>query len=135
MNLNQFSSMYHKRTPDAYARCKKCDRIYHSMYEKDHPRERKAYTTKIRVRQRDEIRQLKESTPCKDCGMKFAFYQMQFDHVDRSTKKFNVAALLNSARTTALKEEIAKCDIVCANCHAKRTFLRGRYINNRYAKK
>lgn len=47
---------------------------------------------------------------------------MQFDHV-RGSKASNVTGL-QGASVTALRAEIAKCDVVCANCHAIRTHER-----------
>jgi hypothetical protein len=61
--------------------------------------------------------------PCRDCGGTFKPHQMDFDHRDPSTKLFNVtgsrAMLVARDRLDA---ELAKCEIVCANCHAVRTY-------------
>lgn len=61
--------------------------------------------------------------PCDDCGVQHPPYVMQFDHRDPATKKFNISQAAQHSRADTL-EEIAKCDIVCANCHAVRTFER-----------
>ena len=67
------------------------------------------------------IRELKNNTPCKDCNKKFPYYIMHFDHL--KDKKFNIA--LNYHKSLEeLKNEIAKCELVCANCHAERTYQR-----------
>src|SRR5881409_2593894 len=61
--------------------------------------------------------------PCNDCGETFAPYVMQFDHRDPSTKKFwltSSRAILKNRQE--LIAEVEKCDIVCANCHAIRTY-------------
>jgi len=60
--------------------------------------------------------------PCQDCGGKFPVECMDFDHV-RGKKKRNVAQMKYAALTTLL-DEIAKCDVVCANCHRIRTMAR-----------
>lgn len=62
------------------------------------------------------------SKPCADCRKSFAPYQMDFDHRDPSTKAFQLTssrAMLTSR--DALAAEVAKCDVVCANCHRLRT--------------
>lgn len=47
---------------------------------------------------------------------------LQFDHRDPKTKEFEIAkALKGSISLERIKAEIAKCDIVCANCHLVRT--------------
>jgi hypothetical protein len=67
------------------------------------------------------IREAKDQ-PCADCGGKYPYYVMQFDHV-RGVKKFGIATALSRVGTASpsqLRDEIAKCDVVCANCHALR---------------
>jgi hypothetical protein len=61
--------------------------------------------------------------PCADCGNGYPPYVMQFDHV-RGTKKFNISHNAFWTSLRVVQEEIAKCDIVCANCHAERTHQR-----------
>lgn len=57
-----------------------------------------------------------------DCKQSFPYYVMDFDHRDPSKKEANVGSLRrDGASLEALKTEIAKCDIVCANCHRVRT--------------
>lgn len=65
-----------------------------------------------------------KSAPCADCNSSFPPKAMDFDHV-RGNKIANVSILVkDSARATAVLDEIAKCDLVCANCHRMRTFNR-----------
>lgn len=58
--------------------------------------------------------------PCLDCGGRFPLECMQFDHRPGETKLFNIGMRSTLARAR-LVAEIAKCDVVCANCHAIRT--------------
>jgi hypothetical protein len=60
-----------------------------------------------------------KNIPCMDCGVCYPPYVMQFDHRDPATKHRHVALIRGIA---ALKREIEKCDVVCANCHAERTW-------------
>lgn len=62
------------------------------------------------------IRDLKD-VPCMDCGGKFHYCQMDFDHV-RGEKTNNVAQINTSE---GILSESSKCDVVCANCHRTRT--------------
>lgn len=69
------------------------------------------------------IDQLKTENPCADCEGRFKACQMDFDHTN--DKKAGVARLLSSvASLETIKNEIAKCDLVCANCHRVRTQAR-----------
>lgn len=78
------------------------------------------------ARVRDEVRAYKEAQPCADCGQCYPHYVMDFDHI-RGEKKSNVADIVNrSASAAQVWDEIAKCEIVCANCHRLRTHRRRR---------
>lgn len=59
--------------------------------------------------------------PCMDCGIQYPPFVMDFDHRDPSTKKFHFQVAKNWKDTLT---EIAKCDLVCSNCHRVRTYLR-----------
>jgi hypothetical protein len=85
--------------------------------------ERKKRFSRIRTN-KEIIHQLKD-VPCMDCGIKYNSPSMHFDHRDPSIKVKNVSAMVGGS-TEDLLREIAKCDIVCANCHAERTWGKGR---------
>ncbi len=60
--------------------------------------------------------------PCMDCGGIFAPHVMDFDHRDPTTKSFGLASENVYLKSRAVLEaEVAKCDVVCANCHRIRT--------------
>lgn len=63
--------------------------------------------------------------PCADCNGSFPFYVMDFDHREGEVKLFDVSnGALRFGRAKVLAE-IAKCDVICANCHRIRTANRG----------
>ncbi len=65
-----------------------------------------------------------KAKPCHDCGQQFHFSAMDFDHV-RGDKQFNLAAPAGWVYDEILAE-VAKCDVVCSNCHRVRTFNRSK---------
>lgn len=73
--------------------------------------------------------------PCVDCGGTFPAVAMDFDHIEGR----KVASVSGMARGNAswkrVLAEIAKCDLVCANCHRVRTARRGDSVPRRYRKK
>ena len=88
-------------------------------------RNRDLEINRVRVRQDGMVEMLRDlrRVPCADCGQRFSPHQMDFDHRDPATKSFNVMtgrAMLMS--TKKVLSEVAKCDVVCANCHRARTF-------------
>lgn len=63
-----------------------------------------------------------KSSSCLDCGISYPSYVMDFDHRDPIDKDRNIAEAANRGWSIErLKIEIAKCDLVCANCHRIRT--------------
>lgn len=72
-----------------------------------------------------KIAEIKEASPCVDCGKKYPYYVMQFDHTG-TDKSMDVSKLVRCAGWVRVEAEIAKCDLVCANCHAVRTWSRSK---------
>lgn len=69
--------------------------------------------------------ELKESRPCADCNLFYPYYVMDFDHIDGTTKEFNISRMAaDSHNREKILEEIDKCDLVCSNCHRIRTHER-----------
>ena len=75
-----------------------------------------------KARLRALLRTLKEQ-PCADCGITYPYYVMDFDHVD-GDKEMTVSSIVNRGGTARLLAEVAKCEVVCANCHRIRTWSR-----------
>jgi hypothetical protein len=69
------------------------------------------------------IREHKERHPCMDCKEFYPYYVMDFDHV-RGKKHANVMELIPTLSKKKIDEEIAKCEVVCSNCHRIRTHMR-----------
>lgn len=84
---------------------------------------RKIWRAAIYARKSAAFRELKNH-PCIDCGGKFPSECMDFDHVRGD--KVSTVGLLVEDMTGKREAEIAKCDLVCANCHRIRTNLRRR---------
>ena len=64
------------------------------------------------------------AAPCADCRHRFPPCAMDFDHRDPTAKRSTVTRMIGRAGTARILEEVAKCDIVCANCHRLRTYRR-----------
>lgn len=83
------------------------------------------HRTSARRKTRKLTAEIKETTPCVDCGESYPYYVMQFDHIPGKEKLGCIATMVGkNAAWEKIKEEILKCDIVCANCHAERTYKR-----------
>lgn len=82
------------------------------------------YRNRNRVQRERKTQFIQEtkSVPCADCGVQHPPYVMEFDHV--GDDKLYCVTSMASESWSRLKAEIAKCEIVCANCHAVRTYER-----------
>lgn len=107
------------------SRCRACQKAWYKKYYNNNPKEKVRLLSK-NAEDRDRIRAFVRSAkdrPCFDCGIKYPYYVMQFDHVD-SNKEYNVSQMITCASIELVSKEIAKCEVVCANCHAERTHKR-----------
>jgi hypothetical protein len=75
-------------------------------------------------KRRAVIDEIKAHAGCKDCGRKdLPPCCYDFDHLDGSQKSFPVGVNMRRG-AGAILDEIAKCEVVCANCHRVRTVSR-----------
>ena len=55
---------------------------------------------------------------CVRCGYDACIAALQFHHKDCEEKDFNISHTIIK-RWSDLKEELDKCELLCANCHAE----------------
>lgn len=116
-------SYYYKKK----CRCEPCrasSRNYRRQYRKNRPDVRakeKAYTSLYMKKIKEFVRSQKEGKSCMDCGVVYPYFVLQYDHRGDDVKRFVIAA---AGSIASAKKEIAKCDLVCGNCHAIRTHNR-----------
>jgi hypothetical protein len=102
-----------------------CTRLSYKKYYYSNPKERErlvARNATTREVVREHIRNAKNK-PCTDCNVQYPYYVMQFDHIGED-KEHTIARLVNYTNLAMIDAEIAKCEVVCANCHAIRTWQR-----------
>jgi hypothetical protein len=71
---------------------------------------------------KSSINELKKSLSCAKCRDTRA-YVLDFHHIDKNEKDGTVARMAANASWDRLEKEIAKCIILCANCHREFHFL------------
>lgn len=90
--------------------CRSCQQRYQS--ERRAPRQ--AICDKVKM-----------DAGCMDCGLKPEYPQvLEFDHRPDERKSFDISDRMTSGTVEDLLAEIAKCDVVCANCHRVRTVIK-----------
>ena len=62
-----------------------------------------------------------KSHPCVDCGEDDPVV-LEFDHL--SEKLFDIGREIHNRGWQSILDEIEKCEVVCANCHRRRTARR-----------
>jgi hypothetical protein len=73
---------------------------------------------------RSYIQSIKMERGCTDCGYREHPEALEFDHLPGFVKEHRIAQLSAGAKREKIDAEIAKCEVVCANCHAVRTAKR-----------
>jgi hypothetical protein len=104
--------------------CKACRKAYDASYSARTLARRRQHRAE---RKREFVvwyEALKADRPCADCGGRFPPAAMQWDHLPGTEKIADVANLMRRLCKRRIVEEIAKCELVCANCHAVRTVNR-----------
>jgi len=76
----------------------------------------------------DFLKRYKLFCGCSVCGFKEHYAALQFNHTDPSKKKFTISKGYKSAGIKKLKEEMRKCEVLCANCHAMVTMKEGHHM-------
>ena len=108
--------------------CKTCRKAHRSERWANGSEKESNYAAKARrvERAREYIWSLFQKNSCADCGEANPVV-FEFDHT--GTDKFMSVAQMVSQNygLESIKREIAKCEIVCANCHKIRTSMRGNH--------
>ena len=116
---------YHLSTRDGRQLwCKDCRRAYDREYHRRNRARRLRQVKERRRRLAEWHNRLKSTTPCADCGGTFHPTAMTWDHLPGSEKVADVSNLIQGGRTLQAREEMGKCELVCANCHAVRSYER-----------
>jgi hypothetical protein len=103
-------------------KCNGCNRFY---ARQNYAKNKEKYTerTKKRNTEVDDFINSFKSKPCIDCGISYPPYVMDFDHLGDK-----VAGICTMRRRRmsleTIQQEIAKCELVCSNCHRVRTNTR-----------
>lgn len=101
--------------------CRKYSRAHYQANQAAYVARARAHNTKARQRNRAAIRQAKDNLSCFDCGVAYPHFVL--DLVARGSKKGNrIGALITSASVDRIARELAKFDLVCANCNRIRRY-------------
>ena len=102
---------------------------YHSKYNKEwykNPEnaaqkkaDAKIWRRKIIERNREFLKNYRETHPCEDCGESHIAC-LDFHHRDPKEKEIEVSIMVRKGMSLdRIMKEIEKCMVLCRNCHAK----------------
>lgn len=102
-------------------------KICHTSYWKKNYQENKEHILDQRKEYQKEwykfFNDLKDNKECVDCKNKFPYFVLQWDHLENKEFAISEGVRMTKMKSLILKE-IEKCELVCANCHAFRTYNR-----------
>ena len=105
--------------------CRPCSSAYHREHylanKQRYVDQARATRDALRLRRGDLILNYLRDHPCADCGEDDPVV-LEFDHL--RDKKFDISRGYIDVALDKLLAEIAKCEVVCANCHRRRTVAR-----------
>lgn len=106
--------------------CRSCVKTYNKTYYVNTPErndQRIAWKEKNIPLLQDYVWNYLLDNPCVDCGESDPIV-LEFDHLH--SKEFTIGNYIHKGgNLERLKDEIAKCDVRCANCHRRITAARG----------
>jgi len=120
--LSEFADNKEKNDGKQY-QCRQCQKKYRSDHYKKNKKKIIGQIKKRKIFIRDYVWSIKCKSSCADCGESDPVV-LEFDHL--GVKNFSIAlAATNGYSIEKINSEIEKCEIICANCHRRRTFSRG----------
>lgn len=104
--------------------CKACRYAYERSWSKKNKERSKQHKKNNREKRIKILKKIlcdAKNKPCVDCGIRYEQYVLDFDHVTKD-KKISISKMVNLAyNVDVFLSEMAKCELVCSNCHRVRT--------------
>ena len=116
---SEYNKAWRERNPEKY---KAINRNLHKKRYADPVKYKKLidYHRTVQQEVRTICRELKATTPCKDCKSYDEYYLMDFDHLEGTNNRSPASC----RSVPELRRELLKVDIVCVRCHRIRTHKR-----------
>ena len=89
----------------------------------------KQYNRERLQKKRDFVNDYKMERGCAQCGYNKHPVALELNHIDPTTKTYSIGRDLISISMKKLVEELAKCEVLCANCHQIHTYENGHHLS------
>lgn len=103
--------------------CRECNRGWHARNREHHNRMIHARNKRIRRESADRLLRYLMDHPCVDCGETDPVV-LEFDHLRDKQRDVSYMAGGAGMPWERILAEIEKCEVVCSNCHRRRTAMR-----------
>ncbi|KKM68733.1 hypothetical protein LCGC14_1457910 [marine sediment metagenome] len=100
--------------------CKACIKIRDAENYANNQNKFAKWSKDRRLRVRKLVFEYLLTHPCVECKERDIIV-LEFDHRTQTTKRFDVMSATHGHSWKTILAEIKKCDVVCANCHKRRT--------------
>jgi hypothetical protein len=130
VKYKSLSKMMYSSTQSRIAEMAKCELVCSNCHRvrTEQRRNENRKTPRCLTKAGLYVQNLKRDGRCCDCNTSYAPIAMDYDHVC-GTKTSDIAKLSGrKCSITRLEEEIAKCELVCSNCHRIRTYTRNQEL-------
>lgn len=134
-HLVQEDGCYNKKGLGLQPDCKTCSRQKSKAYYANNVISHKKTVLEIKkrncIRDQEYVFEWLKQHPCVVCGEKDLMV-LEFDHL--FDKKLNVTTMCQRGHSLAtLQEEINKCQVLCSNCHKRKTYKENNSFRYRYS--
>lgn len=113
--------------------CRECKRKQQAQWYENHKEEHLKNVRRNTSNARDAARQYVldylNQHPCSECGESDP-QVLEFDHLSGKTKDISVM-VAQGYSLDAIRKEIAKCRVLCANCHRRHSSQSGGWFRSR----
>jgi hypothetical protein len=102
--------------------CKACFSAYFRARGSKHRKQSSEAKRRRQIRARGHVAKILAASRCTDCGLDDSIV-LEFDHIRKKSRDISFL-VAHGWSTTRIDREIAHCEIVCVNCHRRRTHRR-----------
>ena len=111
-------SEFHRRGDKLQGNCKSCKKEYiRKHYQANKEKYVKSSVESMR-KTREWFRDYKSNLKCSKCSETHPAC-LDFHHIDPSEKDMEVSRIIDMNNKKRIMDEVAKCVVLCSNCHRK----------------
>lgn len=101
-----------------YPSCKECNRVHNAVARKRNPKRYSDVRKSTRVARRARFDEWKKQQKCVVCDENYVRC-LDLHHLDPSQKDKPLSNMAPVSSWDTVMKEVAKCVVLCRNCHAK----------------